>query len=318
MFMTAPVLISIMIFGTLTLLMLGIAACLRYAGERHKLLVRVESGRAGTVSEPAAPSGALGLPFRNYVRGVAAKLGDLTKPKSEEELARINRKFIRAGYRRKNMTVLFFGAKVLCASLLLIGFLFTQLFITRHMTVVGLTFVTLGLVASGFYLPNLWLNLKVSRRREQLTRGLPDTLDLLVVCVEAGMALDAAINRVGEEMKLSNRAMSEEFKLLNLELRAGKSRRDALKNLAFRTGLDDVNSLVTLLVQTEKFGTNVGQALRVQSDSMRTKRSQHGEELAAKLPVKLLFPTIFFIFPSLFLVMMGPALIQAYRILIGR
>ena len=136
----------------------------------------------------------------------------------------------------------------------------------------------------------------------------------MVICAEAGMGLDAAINRVGEEMSLRCPEVSEEMRLLSLELRAGKQRRDALRNLSMRTDSEDINSFVTLLIQTDKFGTSIAQALRVQSDSMRTKRSQRVEELAAKLPVKLLFPTILFIFPSLFLVLMGPALIRAFRV----
>ena len=169
----------------------------------------------------------------------------------------------------------------------------------------------------GLYLPNLWLALKIARRKEALTIGFPDALDLMVVCAEAGMGLDAAMKRVGEEMKLSNKTISEEFRLLNLELRAGKSRKDALKNLALRADLEEVNSLVTLLVQTDRFGTSVAQALRVHSDSMRTRRTQRVEELAAKLPVKLLFPTIFCIFPSLFLVILGPGILQALKALKG-
>jgi tight adherence protein C len=153
----------------------------------------------------------------------------------------------------------------------------------------------------------------VAKRKEEITLAFPEALDLLVVAAEAGMGLDAALNRVGEEMKLNSKAISEEFKLLNLELRAGKSRRDAMKNLALRTDLDDVSNLVTLLVQTDRFGTSVAQSLRVHADSMRTKRVMKVEEMAAKLPVKILFPTILFIFPSLFLVIMGPALIQAYH-----
>ena len=316
--MSAPVLISIMMFGALTLLTLGILFSVRYAGERRKVLARIESEKTSSFITSAALSNEEALSCKRYLRSITTILGNFAKPKSEEELARINKRFIQAGYRGKNMAIFFFGAKVLCGALLSIGFLFVQLLLTRHMSAIALGCVGLVLVALGFYLPNVWLNLKISMRREQLTLGFPDALDLLVVCVEAGMGVDAAINRVGQEMKLANKALSEEFSLLNLELRAGKSRRDALKNLAFRTGLDDVNSLVTLLVQTEKFGTNVGQALRVHSDSMRTKRAQRAEELAAKLPVKLLFPTILFIFPSLFLVLMGPALIQAYRIWISR
>jgi len=173
--------------------------------------------------------------------------------------------------------------------------------------------VTLALI--GFYLPNLWLRLKIARRKEKIIKGFPDALDLMVVCVEAGVGLDAAIYRVGEEMKLSNKVLSEEFKLLSLELRAGKQRGEALRNLALRTDLEDVNSLMTLLIQTEKFGTSIAQALRVYSDSMRTKRYQRAEEMAAKLPVKLVFPLVFFIFPSLFIVILGPAAIRIVRIL---
>jgi tight adherence protein C len=131
------------------------------------------------------------------------------------------------------------------------------------------------------------------------------------------MGLDAAIKRVGEEMRLSNREIADEFKLLNLEMRAGKARKNALKNLAMRTDLEEINSLITLLIQTDRFGTSVAQALRVQSDSMRLRRTQRVEEIASKLPIKLLFPTIFCIFPSLFLVILGPAIIQALKILNG-
>jgi tight adherence protein C len=314
--MNFPLLISLMTFVTLALLVVGIFAYSSQAAGRRKLLARMETG-VDAIVEPVGRASGGDWPLQGKLVAIAVKLGNYVKPKSEEELARINKTFIQAGYRNKNMALVFFGVKVLCAGVLSMAFLSLQIFITRHMTVTGLMFASLALVAVGFYLPNLWLRLKVAGRADQLSRGLPDALDLLVICVEAGMGLDAAINRVGEEMKLSNKAISEEFRLLNLELRAGKSRRDALKNLSLRTGLDDVNSLVTLLVQTEKFGTNVGQALRVHSDSMRTRRAQRVEELAAKLPLKLLFPTILFIFPALFVVIMGPAMIRAYRVYMG-
>ena len=132
------------------------------------------------------------------------------------------------------------------------------------------------------------------------------------------MGLDAAINRVGEEMKLTNKALSDEFKLLNLELRAGKSRRDALQNLALRTDIEEVSNLVTLLIQTDRFGTSVAQALRVYSDAFRTERFQKAEEIAAKIPVKLVFPTILFIFPSLFVAIMGPAMIRVYETFLAK
>jgi tight adherence protein C len=178
--------------------------------------------------------------------------------------------------------------------------------------------VSIGVVLAigGFYLPNGWLRLKINKRKEKIRDGFADALDLMVVCVEAGMGLDSAISRVAREMALNNKTLSEELTLMTLELRAGKLRRDALKNLAMRTDLEDVNSLVTLLIQADKLGTGVGQALRVFSDSFRTKRYMRAEEAAAKIPVKLVLPLILFIFPTLLIAIMGPAAIRIYRILL--
>ena len=167
--------------------------------------------------------------------------------------------------------------------------------------------------AAGFYLPDVFLYRRSQIRKKKIFEGFPDALDLMVVCVEAGMGLDAAIKRVGDEMAIKSKVLSEEFRMLSLELRAGKPRADALRNLAMRTDLEDVASLVTLLIQTDKFGTRVAQALRVHSDAMRTKRYQRAEEIAGKLPVKMVFPLIFFIFPSLFVTIIGPAVIRIYR-----
>ena len=211
--------------------------------------------------------------------------------------------------------VLFFGMKVFLAILLVVIFFIIKISMLKIMTSLNFMLLSVTLALIGFYLPNLWLRLKIARRKEKIIKSFPDALDLMVVCVEAGVGLDAAIYRVGEEMKLSNKVLSEEFKLLSLELRAGKQRGEALRNLALRTDLEDVNSLMTLLIQTEKFGTSIAQALRVYSDSMRTKRYQRAEEMAAKLPVKLVFPLVFFIFPSLFIVILGPAAIRIVRIL---
>jgi tight adherence protein C len=168
----------------------------------------------------------------------------------------------------------------------------------------------------GYYLPDLWLQFKIARRKESILNGFPDALDLLVVCVEAGMGLDSAINRVAKEIEFDNKVLSGELKLYNLEMRAGKLRQDALRNLAMRTDLEEVNNLATLLIQTDKFGTSVGQALKVYSDTMRVQRFQRAEERAAKIPVKLIFPLILFIFPSLFVAILGPAVINIYKVII--
>jgi tight adherence protein C len=169
-----------------------------------------------------------------------------------------------------------------------------------------------------FYLPNIWLLQKTDKRKEKILLGLPDALDLLVICVEAGMGLDSAVNRVAKEVKMSWPELSDELHFMTLELRAGKERQEALRNLALRTNLEEINSLSTLLIQTDKFGTSMADALRIYSDTFRTQRFQRAEEMAAKLPVKLVFPLILFIFPSLFVVLLGPAAITIYKNILNR
>lgn len=244
---------------------------------------------------------------------IAQYLGNLVKPTKKEEISLIQKRFLMAGIRIKSVMITFFGAKVICAICLSLSFVAAMVFLPLQISALIAMALVILLALAGFFLPNLWLSLKISRRQEQFLRGFPDALDLLAVSVEAGMGLDAAIKRVGEEMRISNKVLSEEFGLLNLEMRAGKQRTDALRSMADRTGLEEMRRWVAMLIQTEKFGTSIGQALRVHSDSLRTRRTQQVEELAAKLPVKLLFPTIFFIFPTLFLVILGPAAIRVYR-----
>jgi tight adherence protein C len=282
--------------------------------EKHAVLaakVRDFSGVATAGMEE--PSGqASGL----FVR-ITTSLGNLVKPQNKEELSLLQKKFLKAGLRSRSALVTFFGAKAFCAFCLSVGFVAALVILRLHIAVLNAMMLTIGLAMAGFYAPNVWLSLKASRRQQSFLRSFPDTLDLLVVCAEAGMGLDAALKRVGDEMRLSSKVLSDEFQLLNLEMRAGKDRRDAMKSLADRIGLDEVSSWVTLLIQTDRFGTGIAQALRVHSDSMRAKRALRVEELAAKLPVKLLFPTIFCIFPSLFLVLMGPAMVRIWRMWTG-
>ena len=178
-----------------------------------------------------------------------------------------------------------------------------------------LIFYYVSAAACGYYAPSLWLRKTIARRQDALQRAIPDALDLMVVCVEAGLGLDQAIGRVGEEVKRTHPTLGDELNLLALELRTGVTRQEALRNLAHRTDLEEVRNLVAILVQTDRFGTSIGQALRVHADSMRTTRRLKAEELAAKLPVKLLLPLIFFIFPSMFIVTIGPACIRMVRVL---
>jgi tight adherence protein C len=263
----------------------------------------------GTEGE-APGKGGLGHRFHQFI----SSLGHQIKPKDEEEISGLRMKLTQAGYRRHGAIFFFFGYKVFFAALLPALFIIFKILMMQPIQSFSVITVAVLLALLGFYLPNIWLMMKTDIRQQEFLAGFPDALDLMVVCVEAGLGLDAAINRVGEEMKVSNKLLSEEFRLLGLELRAGKTRRDALKNLGLRTGLEDVKSLMTLLIQTDKFGTSIAQSLRVHSDSMRTRRYQKAEEMAAKLPVKLVFPLILFIFPALFVVIVGPAVIRIIRV----
>ena len=177
-----------------------------------------------------------------------------------------------------------------------------------------LTSLASGIV--GFLLPDFALRRKIHKRQEEITDALPDGLDLLVVCVEAGLGLNAAFVKITEEFRLSSPALSEEFDIVNREMVAGKPRQEALRALSERTGVEDVKSLVAMLIQTEKLGTSLAQSLRVHSDSLRLRRRQRAEEAAAKTTIKLVFPLVFLMFPALFIVILGPGAMQIIKILI--
>jgi len=305
--------ISILVFISIALFAMGIYFYSGYRAERRDLLKRVKQIDEGVRLEEKTT---FFDTFKNHWGGFIGSLGTILKPKKEEDLSHLRKTFLKAGYRNEDATLLFFGIKAFLAILFFVAFFFLKLYVFKTMKPLHFMFFSVLSLLIGLYLPNLWLKLKIARRKEKIQQGLPDALDLMVVCVEAGTGLDAAINRVGEEMKLTNKVLSEEFRLLNLELRAGKQRHDALRNLALRTDLEDVSSLSTLLIQTERFGTSIAQALRVHSDSMRTKRYQRAEEIAQKMPIKLIFPLILFIFPALLVVILGPAVISVFRTLL--
>jgi tight adherence protein C len=172
--------------------------------------------------------------------------------------------------------------------------------------------------AIGFYLPGLVVDNRKKKRSEAIFLGLPDALDLMVVCVEAGLGLDAAMRRVTSELATSCQVLCEEFAIANFQLQMGRTRKDVLRDLGLRTGVDDVRSLAAVIIQAEKFGASIGAALRVQSDAMRLRRRQYAEERAAKTAVKIMIPLILFIFPGVFVVLVGPAGIQIASQLMGK
>jgi tight adherence protein C len=251
-----------------------------------------------------------------FLLRMVSSFGEAVKPKGDTNISKTRKRLVRAGYYGENGPVVLFGSKTVMAALLLSIFLIIKF--TTLTALPAQKFLALMLASAivGFYLPDYYLYRRTRERKKKIFEGFPDALDLMVVCVEAGMGLDAAIKRVGDEMALKNKVLSDEFRMLSLELRAGKPRVDALRSLSMRTDLEDVSSLVTLLIQTDRFGTRVAQALRVHSDSMRTKRYQRAEEVAAKLPVKILFPLVLFILPGLLIALMGPAIIKFYRIIL--
>jgi tight adherence protein C len=229
-------------------------------------------------------------------------------PTSPSEMGKLKGRLLAAGYRGPEALPVFIGARLGCA-LFVFGVLSTPL-LARPNVLLALAGAALGYVAPAMVLARM-----AKKRQHKIRLSLPDALDLLVVSVEAGLGLDQALQRVGSELAFAHPDLSDELRLVNLELRAGNSRSDALRNLADRTGVDDLSSLVAMLIQTDKFGTSVAQSLRVHSDTLRTKRRQRAEEAAAKTGVKMVFPLVFCIFPAIWVVTIGPAAIKFVQVL---
>jgi len=224
-------------------------------------------------------------------------------PKSQAEVSVTQQRLIRAGYRKDSAVNLFYGAKVLVPLVLCFLAAVTGLARSNAFFVYALA---LGL---GFLAPDFWLGRRITIRQKRIRLGLPDVLDLMVICIEAGLSVDQATARTAEELRVAQPAISDELGIVVLEQRAGRARSDAWKQFAERTGVDSVRNLVSVLVQSEQLGTSIAKTLRVHSDTLRTQRRQRVEEQAAKTTIKMVFPLVLFIFPSLFLVTLGPALI---------
>jgi tight adherence protein C len=258
-------------------------------------------------------------PPSQWVQRIVKLTGPLAKlsvPEEGWEGSSVRTHFMNAGFRNPSAPVIYFGAKTALA-LLLPALLYLYVSTTGSNLLGNRLLAALLVVAAvGYYLPNIVMRRLVFVRQREIFETFPDALDLMTICVEAGLAMDAAIARVADEIKLNSPILSEELHLVTLELRAGASKEKALRNLALRTGVEDVDILVAMLIQAERFGTSIGASLRVHADGLRTKRRLRAEEAAAKIALKLLFPLIFCIFPSLLLVLLGPAFIQIYRVLL--
>jgi tight adherence protein C len=301
---------------TFLTVMLTSAAVFFYLSSRESVHAwRRRAEATGSVGEPEAVPVGMIEEFRAQLQALLVWLSRFNQPSNVEQVRATRRMLVTAGYRSAKAPIFFLGARLLLAIAVVIPLAMIPHKLLGFPTVNNLILLYVLGAACGYYAPVVWLRRAISVRKDALQRAIPDALDLMVVCVEAGLGLDQAIGRVGEEVTRAHPELSDELHLLALELRTGVSRQEALRNLAQRTDLEDVRGLVALLVQTDRFGTSIGQALRVHADSMRTTRRLKAEELAAKLPVKLLIPLIFFIFPSIFIVVIGPAAIKAVRLL---
>ena len=267
--------------------------------------------RLEKLRDPSARTAESSQTFASVLGKATPALAKLNQPTKEKEISKLKQKLSYAGFRSDDAPTMYLGLKMACL-------------LTGAMMGGGWAFLQYGVNMSGlmrfivgaglmFYLPEVILGFISRRRKEAIFLGLPDALDLMVVCVEAGLALDQAMRKVAEEMKKTHPTIAEEFGLCNMQLQMGLTRSEVLHELGQRTGVDDLRQLASVLIQADKFGSSIATALRVQSESMRTRRRQIAEEKAAKTAVQLIFPLILFIFPSIFVVLVGPAAIQMIR-----
>lgn len=243
---------------------------------------------------------------------VAGPFARLSVPEGEWEASPLRVRFLNAGIRHPDARLVYFAAKT-ALPLLFAGTAFMALRSGASSSGLALLFQVMVAALLGCYLPNFALWLAGRRRRREIFESFPDAADLMLVCVEAGLGLDAALTKVAEEIRRKCAPLADELHLTNLEMRAGASREQALRNLAMRTGVEEIGTFATMLTQADKFGTSIGDSLRVFSDELRHKRQVMAEERAAKVPTKLLFPLVLFIFPSIIMVVLGPAIIQVAR-----
>ena len=244
---------------------------------------------------------------KGRVRDALAAVGGLISSTPAVAGSKAQLPMVRAGYRTASAMMAMQGMKIL------MPVAFVALVFATGMYRLNVVFVPLLAAVVGYLLPELWLMWRVQARQHRLRLALPDALDMLVICVEAGLGLDQALMRVAQELRITHPHLSEELQLVNMEMRVGKTRLEAMRELARRTGVEDIKALVAMLIQTERFGTSIAQSLRVHSDDLRMKRRQRAEEMSAKTTVKMVPPLVFFIFPALMVVILGPAVIMLMR-----
>lgn len=258
----------------------------------------------------AAPDA--GTEWTETVVKVVGPFANLSTPSGNWDTSPLRLRFLNAGLRHPDLRLLYFGSKTLLP-LLLAALMFFALRTSGSPTGIALMLPVLTAALVGCYLPNVVVSVLARHRQREIFENFPDAADLMLVCVEAGLGLDAALSRVADEMRRKSVALAEELHLTNLEMRAGSTREAALRNLGLRTGVEETTAFATMLTQADRFGTSIGESLRVFSDDLRHKRQMRAEERAAKIPTKMLIPLVLCIFPSVLMVVLGPALIQIVR-----
>ncbi len=254
--------------------------------------------------------------IRNYRNRFVAYLGERAAPSDPEKQTEAKRRLAGAGYYSPTAVNTYWGLKIVLTTVAPMGVI--GLYALRGRPLIHALFPSMTLLLLGLFAVDIYLHFIARSRRDQIFRALPDMLDLLVVCVESGLGLDAALQRVSEEFHLSNPVLSQELRMTCTAVRLGQSKNEALRELAERTGVMDLKTLVAVLIQADRFGTSIAQALRVHAEDMRTRRRQKAEELAAKTTVKLIFPLVMFIFPSIFVVLGGPAILKIMKIFLHK
>jgi tight adherence protein C len=306
--MTGPQLLFLLIVFAVVVALALLAWVIFFPGALRQ---RLSGSMAPAASEAVADTG-----WVERVARVAQPFSKLSLPEEGWERSPLRTRFMNAGWRQASAPGLYFAAKTVLALLFptVLGLYAASAMAAQLRSVLLLLLCVSATI--GYYLPNLVLASTAKRRQRDIFENIPDALDLLTVCVEAGLSLERALVKVSGEIHIKSVVLAQELQLVLMEMRAGFSKEKALRNLALRSGVEDVDTLVAMLIQSERFGTSMGDSLRVHSENLRGKRSLLAEEAAAKIALKLLFPLIFCVFPTLMLVLMGPAVIEVYRVLV--
>jgi tight adherence protein C len=308
---TTLLLICLGTFSAVGLLTYGVFA---YTAHRKELQGRFAKSK--TSLAPLVRRESQGFSLKDQVLDLMSSFGRMALGKEQEkpQLSDLRITMIQAGFRYTNSVAVYYGIKALSTILFPLTYL-ALVMSTSRVSSMNLGY-GLAVAALGYYLPNLILRRALKNRQDRIDKALPDVLDLMIVALEAGLSLQSTLNHVAEEVRRISKDMHQELRITNAELRTGIPRDRALKNLADRTGVQSVSSLTALMIQSEKMGASIAHSLRTHADFVRVQRGQRAEEMAAKMPIKIIFPTMFCIFPSIFIVVLGPAAIQIYHSMI--